>query len=41
MTHIIRNYPQSQAQRCVDTEQFLLYAEEKNVFKKNFSVFNS
>jgi len=23
----------------VDTEQFLLYAEEKNVFKKNFILF--
>jgi len=41
MTYITWNYPHSQVQRCVDTEQFLLYAEEKNVFKKNFSVFNS
>jgi len=36
MTHIIRNYPQSQAQRCVDTEGFLFYNGQKNVFRKNF-----
>jgi len=41
MTYITLNYHTVKPKRMVDTEQFLLYAEEKNVFKKNFSVFNS
>jgi len=39
MTYITWNYPQSQAERTIDTEQFLFYAEEKNVFKKSFTLF--
>jgi hypothetical protein len=36
MTYIIRNYPQSQAERTIDTEGFLFYTGEINVFKKFF-----
>jgi hypothetical protein len=36
MTYIIRNYPQSQAERTIDTEGFLFYTGRINVFKKLF-----
>ena len=36
MTYITWNYPHSQVQRCVDIEQFLLYAEKKMFLRKIF-----